>query len=177
MNTTSGLILAKKIRNDAPHALIVFITNYSQYVYDVFDVITFDFIIKPVSFERFEKLIQKVVDYLHICKRTFLCRYRKNSYSIPCQEITYIQKVGRKAFIHTNSEKTYQCNITLDEIWNQLDDRVFAPIYISCIVNLAEISEVVCDKIVLKSGEILYIGRNYRQKIKQCHLRFLKEQI
>lgn len=38
--------------NSDPHALIVFITGYSKYVYDVFEVFTFNFILKPIQFER-----------------------------------------------------------------------------------------------------------------------------
>ena len=38
MKDLSGLDLAKKIRQESPYALIVFLTSYSQYVYDVFDV-------------------------------------------------------------------------------------------------------------------------------------------
>ena len=41
---SSGLELAKKLRMESPYSLIIFLTSYSKYVYDVFEVITFDFI-------------------------------------------------------------------------------------------------------------------------------------
>ena len=45
----SGLALAKKLRQESPCALIVFLTSHSQYVYDVFEVVTFDFILKSYT--------------------------------------------------------------------------------------------------------------------------------
>lgn len=163
MEDINGLQLAKELRNESPYSLIIFLTSYSKYVYDVFDVITFDFIIKPLTFKRFTSVIYKAADYLRIAKAVFVFSYRKNSYSIPCQLISYIDKEGRKAFIHTNDSEMYQCNITLGEIWKQLDSKMFASIRVSCIVNLAEIVRIERDELTLKNGKLLYVGRNYRQ--------------
>ena len=43
MQGMNGLELAKTIRTNEPNALIIFLTSYSEYVFDVFEVITFDF--------------------------------------------------------------------------------------------------------------------------------------
>ncbi len=177
IKSESGLELAKKLRQDSPHALIIFLTSYSQYVYDVFEVVTFDFILKPISFEKFKKVIHKASKYLQAAKLNFVFSYRKNSFSIPCQSISYIEKSGRKAYIHTTHGKTYQCNMVLDKIWEQLDRRMFASIHTSCIVNLSEVMEIVRDELHLRDGTVLYVGRVYRQEIKLRHLHFLKEQL
>ena len=89
----------------------------------------------------------------------------------------YIEKLGRKALIHTNTGDIYQCNKNLDEIWSQLDKRMFASIRVACIVNLSEIVQVVRDELLLKNGNTLHVGRAYRQEIKLRHLQFLKEQL
>ena len=177
MGEMSGLELAKKLRQDSLHSLIIFLTSFSKYVYDVFEVVTFDFILKPVSFENFSKVLHKACDFLCMAKVNFVFSYRKNSYSIPCQSIVYIEKLGRKALIHTNTGDIYQCNKNLDEIWSQLDKRMFASIRVACIVNLSEIVQVVRDELLLKNGNTLHVGRAYRQEIKLRHLQFLKEQL
>ena len=76
---------------------------------------------------------------------------------ILCQSILYIEKLGRKAFIHTNDARVYQCNITLEKIWEQLNPSKFAAIHISCIVNLTEIASIKCDQLKLKNNEVLYV--------------------
>lgn len=59
MKKMSGLEAAKKIRNNNPHAILIFLTSYTEYVYDVFEVITFDFIVKPLTFEKFKEITNR----------------------------------------------------------------------------------------------------------------------
>ena len=49
MGEMSGLELAKKLRQDSPHSLIVFLTSFSKYVYDVLEktFMPLSFHIKP----------------------------------------------------------------------------------------------------------------------------------
>ncbi len=79
--------------------------------------------------------------------------------------------------LYTPIQGIYQCNKNLDEIWLQLDKRMFASIRVACIVNLSEIVQVVRDELLLKNGNTLHVGRAYRQEIKLRHLQFLKEQL
>ncbi len=154
--------------------LLYFLTNYSKYVFDAFEVITFDFLIKPISFESFQKVILKSINYLSMTKKIFSFTYCKNNYSIPCSEIIHIDKSGRKAFLHTK-DNIYQFNMTLEDILDHLDLRLFGKIRASCIVNLGYIQEIVRDELVLKTGDTLFVSRNYRQSIKDQHLHFIKD--
>lgn len=176
MKQLDGLTLAKNLRKKDLNPLIIFLTSYPKYVFDVFDVFAFDFIIKPVTINQFEKVLNKVRTYLAAVKKRFTFSYRKNTFSIPLEQILYIEKSGRKAFIHTK-EETYQCNMTLDDIWKQLDYSLFVSIHISCIVNLSYVSTIVRDELTLTNGSKLFIGRNYCQKTKLKHLNFIRSQL
>lgn len=175
MDKLSGIELARIIRTKHPYALIIFLTSYPKYVYDVFDVITFDFILKPLTYTKFVSVIDKAAKYLHSAKVNFIFRYRKNTYSVPCRSIMYIEKHGRKAYIHRRDGNVDQCNMTINEIWEQLSTKRFAQIHTSCIVNLEAISEIVRDQIILEDNSTLYIARNHKQEVKLRHLEFLKE--
>lgn len=77
MYEMSGLDLAKSIRQKNTNALVVFMTSHPKYVYDVFEVVTFDFIQKPFTYEKFEKVIHKVEKYLGIVKNKFIFEFQK----------------------------------------------------------------------------------------------------
>lgn len=173
MQGMSGLELAKVLRNSEPNALIIFLTSYSEYVFDVFEVITFDFLLKPITFEIFQKVLQKASAYLDMTKKIFSFSYCKKNFNIPCSEIMYIDKSGRKAFLHT-PKSTYPFNMTLSSILSHADPNLFGKIRSSCIVNLEYIQEVVRDELILKNGETLFVSRNYRHSIKNQHLNFIK---
>lgn len=64
----SGIELAKKIRQANQYAVIVFITSYSKYVIDVFDVNTFNFVLKPLTYEKFKKLSVKYLTIFLLLK-------------------------------------------------------------------------------------------------------------
>ena len=138
----------------------------------MFDVNTFDFLLKPVTFEKFRKLIYKVSDYVFVSKTNFVFMHNKNQYALPYQNIIYIEKVKRKAYIHTNSGYTYECNMTVEEILKQLVTGMFVKINRGCIVNLAVIAEIVREEIHLISGETLYIARDYKMEVKEKHLNY-----
>lgn len=170
--TASGIQLAEKIRQVNQYALIIFMTSYPKYVTDVFDVNTFDFIVKPVTFEKFKKVIDKVSNYIFVSKTNFVFMHNKNQYALPYQNIIYIEKIKRKAYIHTNSEHMYECNITMEEILEQLSTGMFAKINRSCIVNLSMVDEIIRDEIHLINGEALYIARDYKMLVKEKHLNY-----
>ena len=112
----NGLELAREIRKEGSRALIVFLTNYMYYVMDVFEVFTFDFVIKPISVDKLESVIEKAMKYLDLLKQKFVFKYRKNQFSVNYDDILYIAKRGRQAMIYTPYE-SYKTNMTTEELW------------------------------------------------------------
>lgn len=166
----NGLELAGEIRRSDAKALFVFLTGHTEYVMDVFDLVTFDYIKKPITKERLADVLQKAVEYLELTKRDFVFQYRKNHFRIYCDDILYIEKSGRQAFIHTASE-VYKTNMTTEEVWKQLDTETFFQIHLSFIANLRHIKAIDGDEIVMSSGERLLVARAHKQELKEKHKR------
>ena len=166
MPEMNGLQLAKEIRKIDAKALFVFLTGYTQYVIDVFEVITFDYISKPITVEKLESVLLKAMQYLHMIKRDFVFQFRKNQFRISCDDIVYFEKKGRQAVIHTISEN-FKANMTTEEIWKQLDDKVFAHIHVSYIINLGHIRAIEGDEVVMDNEERLLIARSHKQNLKR----------
>lgn len=174
MKEMSGIDFAKKLREKNTSALIVFMTSYSQYVFDVFETITFNFIEKPLTFEKIKKVLKKTKKYLGFSRNSFSFTYRKNSHNISFSNISYFEKDGRKLCIYTTDDKAYQCNMRLKEIWLQLDSEIFGMLNKSLIVNISNIESIAGDNVILQDGKKLYISRNYRKELKKKHLDYLR---
>ena len=71
----SGLELAKEIRKEDAKALFVFLTGYTSYVMDVFEVVTFDFIKKPVTAEKLSPVLLKAASYLDLTRQEYVFGY------------------------------------------------------------------------------------------------------
>lgn len=173
MPNINGFELAKRIREIDLKALFVFLTGYTQYALEAFEVITFDYIPKPITPERLEKVLLKVMRYLEMVRKVFVFYYRRKEYCIECEEIIYIKKKGRQALIYTQSQ-IYKSNMTTKELWKQLDVNIFAQIHISYIINMKYIKEIGKDEVVLKNGEHLMLARQHKQNIKDKHMEFMK---
>ena len=176
MPEMNGLQLAKEIRKIDAKALFVFLTGYTQYVMDVFEVITFDYISKPITVEKLESVLLKAMQYLHMIKRDFVFQFRKNQFRISCDDIVYFEKKGRQAVIHTISEN-FKANMTTEEIWKQLDDKVFAHIHVSYIINLGHIRAIDGDEVVMDNEERLLIARSHKQNLKEKHMEFVRRMV
>lgn len=50
----------------------MFLTSYTRYMKDVFDVVTFDFIEKPISDEKLLQILERAATYLNITSQHFL---------------------------------------------------------------------------------------------------------
>ena len=176
MKTMNGIDLATRIRQYNQKALIIFLPSHSQYVFDVFDVITFDFVVKPITSDKLISILKKAYNYLDMTKKLFSFSYKKNHYSIYCDEIIYFEKSKRGLFIITEGEK-YYCNMTVAEVWKQLDNIFFAHIHSSYIINLAYITEISCDEVILKNDIHLRVAKSCRHTIREKHIQYLQRSI
>ena len=169
----NGLKLAKSIREKDSRALFVFLTSYTRYMKDVFDVVTFDFIEKPISDEKLLQILERAATYLNITSQHFSFGYRASRYSLKYDRILYIEKKGRQALIHT-FEDVYKTNMTLEEIWKQLNPKSFVHIHSSYIINLYKLDRKDNEIAIMRNGEKLHITKGYRRELAMRHYEFVQ---
>ena len=169
----NGLKLAKSISEKDSRALFVFLTSYTRYMKDVFDVVTFDFIEKPISDEKLLQILERAATYLNITSQHFSFGYRASRYSLKYDRILYIEKKGRQALIHT-FEDVYKTNMTLEEIWKQLNPKSFVHIHSSYIINLYNLDRKDNEIAIMRNGEKLHITKGYRRELAMRHYEFVQ---
>ena len=169
----NGLKLAKSIREKDSRALFVFLTSYTRYMKDVFDEVTFDFIEKPISDEKLLQILERAATYLNITSQHFSFGYRASRYSLKYDRILYIEKKGRQALIHT-FEDVYKTNMTLEEIWKQLNPKSFVHIHSSYIINLYNLDRKDNEIAIMRNGEKLHITKGYRRELAMRHYEFVQ---
>ena len=152
----NGLKLAKSIREKDSRALFVFLTSYTRYMKDVFDVVTFDFIEKPISDEKLLQILERAATYLNITSQHFSFGYRASRYSLKYDRILYIEKKGRQ------------------EIWKQLNPKSFVHIHSSYIINLYNLDRKDNEIAIMRNGEKLHITKGYRRELAMRHYEFVQ---
>ena len=141
-------------------------TAYSEYALEGYEHNVIDYLLKPVSFERFNKSALKAQERFSYSGRGesyFFVKSSGQQHRINFSDILYIESIKDYVNIRTSHEE-YIVLDTLKSLENQLSDR-FVRVHKSFIVNLDKTKNISIKKIVLVSGQEIPIGESYRSNL------------
>lgn len=176
MQTTNGLDIAREIRKKDLVAAIIFLTSYPRYVFQAYDVMVFNFLIKPVQPEKVLSVVYNAAAFLHHTRDTFNFTFNRIEKSIATRDIIAFEKQGRKVFIHTTKGKE-QLYMRMESILKSLDQIFFVRISYSVIINLQYVRSIKSDAVELTDGHIFSISRDYKNHVKQKHFEYLRRKM
>lgn len=177
MPQITGIDLAREIRQFNPFIPIIFVTSYRDYMEQVFEVQTFDYLVKPIEPQRLNKVLDRILRYLDLGQTIFNFSFGKQSYSIPLSDITYFEKDKRSVFIYTLAD-TYKSLLKTQDILDKLPNY-FIQIHASYIVNPKYIKDFDAKTVtILLNGaeeHSLPISRKFHSSFKEKYYNYLSE--
>lgn len=176
METTNGLDVAREIRKKDMVAAIIFMTGYPRYVFQAYDVMVFNFLVKPVQPEKLLEVVYKAAVFLRHTRDTFHFKFNKAEKSIAARDIVVFERQGRKVFLHTKDGQE-QFYMTMDKILNSLDRTFFIRISYSVIINLQYAKSIKSDVVEMMDGKMYSISRDYKNSVKQKYFEYLKRKM
>ena len=173
MPDINGLELARMLDRRATQ--VVFITAFPEYALEGFELQVADYLMKPLSFNRFMKACLKVKETYDPKQHEDEFIFVKDGYQlrkIRLEEIRYIKSDANLLNIHTTSERILT-RMTISRIMEALPEDQFIRVHKSYIVNLQHI-ERVDQQFVNAGGLEIPISAAYRSGIQRVVGRFLK---
>lgn len=165
----SGISFLKTL-TDPP--MIIFTTAYPEFAVEGFELDAVDYLLKPFSFERFLKAVNKALakqtgvrqsaDNRNPDKFIFL-KADKKVYKIDFENILYIEATGDYVKVIT-SDNQYVVNNTLKSLLEELPDTDFIRVHKSYIISRDKIKFVEGNYIKIGNADIP-IGAAYRDEI------------
>lgn len=156
MGAMDGVTLAKKLRQDNETLQIVFITGYSDYISEGYDVSALHYLMKPVKEEKLFSVLNRAAEKVAKNEKVLTFDIGGEMVRIPIYQIRYAQVQGNYVTIHAGSPITVK--MTLGDLALMLDER-FYRVGRSCIVNLTQISRVTKSEIRLSGGTAIPLPR------------------
>lgn len=151
---------------------VIFTTAYSEYAVKGFDLDAVDYLLKPISFQRFNRAVDKarkamglIVEGAANVPAQFL--WVKEGYKlqkIMLHDIVYIESMREYIAYHTNKGRILELK-ALGKIIDELPSKDFIQIHRSYIVACRKITSIEKDKIMLNNDIQLPIGKTFRKKI------------
>lgn len=173
MPLVGGIEAATAIRRADSDALILFITDHQEFVYDVFETLPFRFLRKPVKQEDLQKALAAAIDHIGLSGQLFFYRVGHEKRQVPCRDILYFESVGRKVIIHgaSTQEELYG---KISSIAEGVDRNLFAQIHVSFLVNLDYIRAIRQGEVALANGTVLPVSKKFQKHIREQHLLFME---
>ncbi|WP_185288718.1 LytTR family DNA-binding domain-containing protein [Chryseobacterium lactis] len=140
-------------------------TAYSEYALEGYEHNIIDYLLKPISFERFQKSVVKAQERFSFQTEEsthFFVKSSGQQHRISFNDVLYIESIKDYVNIRTEAEE-YIVLDTLKSMENQLPER-FVRIHKSFIINLNKIKSIGAKKIMLSELEVP-IGDSYRANL------------
>lgn len=165
MGKIDGVTLAKEIRKNDKIVQIIFITGYSDYILDGYDVAALHYLMKPVKENKLNQVLTRAIDKIALNEKCLNLTISGEMVRIPLQEILYLEVF--KNYVTIYGKTTYTIKKTLGEFEKLLDDRFFR-VGRSAIVNLNYISRVTKTQIIMSSGACILLPRGMYESLNRA---------
>lgn len=172
MPEISGLSLAKTIQNKTR---VIFTTAYREYAIDGFDLHAVDYLLKPISFDRFLKAVHKFFDVskgnqMHsdevekpLENDYFFVRSERKMIKINFEEIIYVESLSDYVKLHLDT-KTVITRETISNIETKLPVSRFMRTHRSFIVSIHKISSYTSEFVEV-ANKAISISRSYKEQV------------
>jgi Response regulator of the LytR/AlgR family len=172
MPKITGLEFFKTMRKPVP---VIFTTAFPQYALDGFDLNALDYLVKPISFERFFKSVLKAKEYYEmrqtnaeetgdkIAGQYFFIKADGKFVKIFFDDILFVEALQNYVTIHTKDKK-YISYLTFKSIEEYLPADKFIRCHKSYIVSASKITSIEGNDIIIASHHIP-ISRNNKDEV------------
>lgn len=183
MPKITGLDFLKSFQQSVP---VIFTTAYPQYALDGFELNALDYLVKPISFDRFLKAAFKAKEYYELRQQNkqmqteateqkdFFIKADNQLVRIAFDELLFVEALQNYVCIHTASKK-YISYLTMRSVEEYLPAAQFIKTHKSFIVNAAKIEAIEGNEIRIGAHRIP-ISRSEKEEVMEQLLKnkFLK---
>ena len=156
MGGMDGVTMAKRVRAVSESMQIIFITGYSDYIAEGYDVAALHYLMKPVDEGKLFSVLDRAAEKLSKNEKALSLETSDGIVRVPVYKIRYADVFGNYVTLHTPEK--IRVRMTLGELEKELDSR-FYRVGRSVIVNLTKISRVSKTEIKLSDGSVIPLPR------------------
>ncbi len=175
MPQLTGIDFIKSLKNPP---LVIFTTAFPNYAIEGFELDAVDYLLKPISADRFMKAANKAIEQIKLRQSKtgtdqpedgefIFVKADKKYVKVKYDEIIYIEGLKDYVIIRLLSGRVITLQ-TMKSLEDKLPPKLFKRIHRSYIVNLDQINAIVGNMVeVLENGKPkhLPVGKNYRDDL------------
>ena len=183
MPKITGLDFFKTLQQPPP---VIFTTAFPQYALDGFEVNALDYLVKPISFDRFLKAAMKAKEYYEIREQNsavaaggdnyFFIKADNKLVKLFFDDVLFVEALQNYVVVHTK-EKKYVTYLTFKAVEDYLPAGQFIKTHKSYIIAASKVDTIEGNDIRIGQQHIP-ISRNLKEEVmeKLLNKRFLKRE-
>lgn len=170
MPTLSGIDFLKSLKNP-PQTIIT--TAYRDFAIEGFELEVIDYLLKPITFERFFKAIDKLLrtqqaihskDGRTSTDEYLIVKSGAKNHKVNISEILYVESLRDYVTVHTLDGRSITSKYRISEMETTLSSDQFRRVHRSYIINLQKITAFTTSDIEVGGVEIP-IGASYKESV------------
>jgi DNA-binding LytR/AlgR family response regulator len=157
--------------------VVIFITAFKKYALEGFELDVLDYLVKPVTFERFLKAVNKAADFCALKKQAlpaasapvtndyFFVNVEYSLVKIAVQDITHIESIRDYMKIYLqNADKPVLTKLSLKSLTDRLPGTRFVRVHKSFIVSIDKISVIRKNRVYI-NNHIIPVSDFYKEEL------------
>ncbi len=177
LGSSLGIETAEKVREFDKSVEIIFITGYEHYVFDCFKVNPYDFMVKPISAQRFNNVITSLTKKICRERKTFTVKAGSSYRRIEFRSVEFFECSGHKIMAKMLDGTVCEFYSSIKSVGEMLKDKDFARSHRSFFVNLNCIRELRPDCVIMDGGSSVPISRSKLDEFKKTYLDYVSREL
>ena len=172
MTDINGIEVAERVKEISPKSIIVFLSGYTDFVFEAFRIEALHFIVKPIKEKEFNEVFDRACKKFISISSTIILKWQSERYCIPVDEISFVEGYQRHLTVHT-AGRDYEAVGKLSEIFETLCHHGFVRSHQGFIVNMHYIKNFGSNDIELTDGTKVMLSVRKRQEALKVYDAFL----
>ena len=169
MGAMDGVTMAKRVRQDNETVQIVFITGYSEYISEGYEVEALHYLMKPVSEGKLFAVLDRALDKQKQNEKCLNLMLSGEMLRIPFYQIRYVDV--QKNYVTIHGKEEYTVKRTLSDMEKELDEG-FCRVGRGMILNLKLIRRVTKTQVHLADGTVLPLPRGTYELLNKAIIKY-----
>lgn len=172
MPQQSGIDFLRQLGANKPR--VIFTTAYPNYALEGFELDVVDYLLKPISFQRFEQAINKALQQQETAQKAgqfdqqqeqFIWVHSEHQHhKILLCDIIYIESLKEYVRYHTTKGRIIQLN-SLKRLNEELPSELFMRVHRSYIIARTRVLHYQNHQLHLEGDKVLPVGKTYRKQV------------
>lgn len=173
LGKTNGIKAAEIIRQTCSKTIIIFVSNYPNYVFDAFRVEALHFLVKPISQIEFDNIFNRAISKYKTLNSTISLKWQNERYVIKVNTIKYIEGYKRHITVYTQ-DGVYETLGKIPDLLHELSPHGFIRTHQGFLVNMDYIKRFDVTDVVLFDDTKVMISVRKRAESLQIFDKYLK---